>query len=120
MEENNKSIEGITVGALDVLSNYEWPGNVRELKNCIEGMIVMTSSQGLLESEDVPGYIRRGQNTSLVGDFKVGMSIKEIEKIAIVETLRSVRNDRRRAAQILQIGLSTLYRKEKEYSLLTD
>ncbi len=119
-EENNKSIEGITAGALDVLSNYEWPGNVRELKNCIEGMIVMTSSQGLLESEDVPGYIRRGQNASLVGDFKVGMSIKEIEKIAIVETLRSVRNDRRRAAQILQIGLSTLYRKEKEYSLLPD
>lgn len=119
-EENNKSIEGITAGALDLLSNYEWPGNVRELKNCIEGMIVMTSSQGFLESEDVPGYIRRGQNTSLVGDFKVGMSIKEIEKIAIVETLRSVGNDRRRAAKILQIGLSTLYRKEKEYSLITD
>ena len=42
--------------------------------------------------------------------------MREIEKTAITETLKSVGNDRRLAAKILQIGLSTLYRKEQEYS----
>ena len=64
----------------------------------------------------MPGYIRRRQNISIGGDFKVGMSIREMEKIAIQETLKSVGNDRRRAAKILQISLSTLYRKEQGYS----
>ena len=50
-------------------------------------------------------------------DFRVGMSIEEMERLAIVETLKAVHYDRRRAAEILQIGLSTLYRKEKEYAL---
>ena len=115
-EENQKPIEGISAQALDILSNYDWPGNVRELKNCIEGMVVMTSNEGILGSEDVPGYIRRRENVSLDNDFKVGMSMREIEKTAITETLKSVGNDRRLAAKILQIGLSTLYRKEQEYS----
>ena len=115
-EENQKPIEGISAQALDILSNYDWPGNVRELKNCIEGMVVMTSIEGILGSQDVPGYIRRRENVSLDNDFKVGMSMREIEKTAITETLKSVGNDRRLAAKILQIGLSTLYRKEQEYS----
>ncbi len=119
-EENQKPIQGVSARALDVLSNYEWPGNVRELKNCVEGMIVMTSSEGLLGTEDVPGYIRRRQNISIGADFKVGMSIREMEKIAIQETLKSVGNDRRRAAKILQISLSTLYRKEQGYSSSDD
>ena len=54
-----------------------------ELKNCIEGMVVMTSNEGILGSEDVPGYIRRRENVSLDNDFKVGMSMREIEKTAI-------------------------------------
>ncbi len=119
-EENQKPIEGISAQALDILSNYDWPGNVRELKNCIEGMVVMTSNEGILGSEDVPGYIRRRENVSLDNDFKVGMSMREIEKTAITETLKSVGNDRRLAAKILQIGLSTLYRKEQEYSKEND
>jgi DNA-binding NtrC family response regulator len=43
--------------------------------------------------------------------------MEEIEHMAIAETLKAVGFDRRRAADILQIGLSTLYRKEKQYGL---
>ena len=45
------------------------------------------------------------------------MTMKEIEKKAISDTLASVHDDRRRAAEVLQIGLSTLYRKLKEYDI---
>ncbi len=116
-EDNEKNISGIAARALDILIEYEWPGNVRELKNCIEGMVVMCSREGLLQVDDIPRYINRRERTFSGVDFRVGMSMKEMEKVAIRETLKAVGNDRRRAAEILQIGLSTLYRKELEYDL---
>ena len=116
-EDNEKEISGISARALDILIEYDWPGNVRELKNCIEGMVVMSSSGGMLQVDDIPRYINRRERTFAEVDFRVGMSIKEMEKMAIRETLKAVGNDRRRAAEILQIGLSTLYRKEIEYNL---
>lgn len=116
-EDNEKEISGISARALDILIEYEWPGNVRELKNCIEGMVVMSSREGMLQVDDIPRYINRRERPFAEVDFRVGMSIKEMEKMAIRETLKAVGNDRRRAAEILQIGLSTLYRKEIEYDL---
>ena len=114
--ENDKRIEGIAPRALDVLRDYDWPGNVRELKNCVEGMVVMCPREGMLEVGDIPRYINRRERVFSGLDFRVGMSMDEIEQLAIVETLKAVGNDRRRAAEILQIGLSTLYRKEKQYA----
>ena len=113
--ENNKRIAGIRPRALDVLRDYDWLGNVRELKNCIEGMVVMCAREGVLEVGDIPRYINRQERVFPGLDFRVGMSMAEIEKTAIAETLKAVGDDRRRAAEILQIGLSTLYRKVKQY-----
>ena len=115
--DNDRRIERIQPRALDILRDYDWPGNVRELKNCIEGMVVMCSGEGALEVGDIPRYINHQERVLPGLDFRVGMSIEEMERLAIVETLKAVDYDRRRAAEILQIGLSTLYRKEKEYAL---
>ncbi len=116
--ENGKQITGVDVRALDALLTYDWPGNVRELKNCIEGMVVMCSHTGLLREEDVPAHIgRRTRREVGGGGFRVGMSMEELECMALRETLKAVEYDRRRAARILGIGLSTLYRKEKLYGL---
>ncbi len=115
--ENDKVVDGINSEALDVLLQYDWPGNVRELKNCIEGMVVMCPRSGLLEAPDIPLQIS-GASRSVGGrGFHVGMSLEELEKVAIEETLKSVNYDRRRAAKILEIGLSTIYRKEKEFGI---
>ncbi len=116
-QENGARVEGITPAALDLLMDYGWPGNVRELKNCIEGMVVMCPRKGLLEVGDIPRYVRKRQPEAPGVSFRVGMSMEEIEKTAIAETLKAVNFDRRQAARLLKIGLSTLYRKEKEYGL---
>jgi len=116
-EENDKRMEGIGSRALDLLLEYDWPGNVRELKNCIEGMVVMCAREGRLEVDDIPRYINRREREFPGMKFQVGMNMEEIEKLAIQETLKAVNYDRRRAAEILKIGLSTLYRKEKQYAL---
>ena len=114
--DNDKRIEGIAPRALDVLRDYDWPGNVRELKNCVEGMVVMCPREGTMEVGDIPRYINRRERVFPGLDFRVGMSMYDIEQLAIAETLKAVDYDRRRAAEILQIGRSTLYRKEKQYA----
>ena len=75
----------------------------------------MCAREGVLEVGDIPRYINRQERVFPGLDFRVGMSMAEIEQTAIAETLKAVGNDRRRAAEILQIGLSTLYRKVKQY-----
>jgi DNA-binding NtrC family response regulator len=82
-------------------------------------MVVMCSREGNLEVGDIPRYINRRERSFPGVGFRVGMSMKELEKVAIQETLEAVGHDRRRAAEILKIGLSTLYRKELEYKLKT-
>ncbi|MBI2503978.1 MAG: sigma-54-dependent Fis family transcriptional regulator [Candidatus Latescibacteria bacterium] len=115
--ENGVKLGGVAPEALDVLMAYEWPGNVRELKNCIEGMVVMGPRQGLLKVGDIPRHIRKKAPEASELLFRPGMSLEELEKVAIEETLKAVNFDRRQAARLLGIGLSTLYRKEKEYGL---
>ena len=117
-QENDRTVHTITPAAMDLLMSYEWPGNVRELKNCVEGMVVMSPPERVLDVVDVPAPFRGEAPTPGDEDgMRVGMTMKQIEKLAIEETLKAVRHDRRKAAAMLEIGLSTLYRKEKEYGL---
>jgi DNA-binding NtrC family response regulator len=118
--EHEKAITGISRGAMDFLMQYRWPGNVRELKNTIEGMVVLSASDRTLDVSDLPEHLLRQVDAQMAaGDMhvRVGMTMDEIEKIAIAQTLRSVGYDKQKAADILGIGLRTLYRKQKLYQL---
>lgn len=118
--EHGKAIAGVSRGAMDFLMQYDWPGNVRELKNTIEGMVVLSASGRPLDMSDLPEQILREVEPEMPrGDLhlRVGMTMEEIEKIAIEHTLRSVGYDKQKASEILGIGLRTLYRKQKRYRL---
>lgn len=117
--ENDKELRGIDAEAMDLLMNHDWPGNVRELKNCLEGMVVMAKAGVELSANDLLAPIRQARRPSGAG-LQAGMTMREIEREAIVTTLQAVDYDRRRAAKMLDIGLSTLYRKEKEFGLRVD
>ncbi len=97
------------------LIEYDWPGNVVELRNTLEGMVILSSGD-LLTSEDIPDYIKKRQREELLG-VKVGMSMEEVEKILIQETLKFTRFNKTRAANILGISLRTLYHKIEQYDL---
>jgi len=120
-KEYNKQIKGITAQARDLLIGYDWPGNVRELRNNIESMVVLAGSD-TLDVEDVPEDIR-GQaesvkSTALVPlESLAGMSMVELEKEHIRNTLKKVNGNREQAAKSLGIGPRTLYRKLKEYNI---
>jgi two-component system response regulator HydG len=113
---NFKNIKGITDQAMQFLIRYDWPGNVRELKNCIEGMVVMSTSP-TLGVNDLPKRIRRSGDDMWEVNIHVGMSVKDAERELITETLKYTNNNKAQAAKILNMGLRTLFRKVKEYKI---
>ena len=116
-KEYGKPIRGVTRRAMNALLSHHWPGNVRELKNTIEGLVVFASSGARLDLDDLPEEVGGSPSTSPDLPIRVGMSLAEVERTMIEETLRSVGYDKPRAAQTLGIGLRTLYRKVKLYEI---
>ncbi len=115
-KENNKNVTQIERDALDKLIGYDWPGNVRELRNCIESMIVMSTSDRITLA-DLPPNIRGVVPSSDRIDIQPGMSMDEIEKEAIKKALDSANGNKTKAAEMLNISIRTLYRKMDKYGL---
>ncbi len=105
--------------------SYNWPGNIRELENTIEGLVNIIDGPEILP-EHLPAGMRdcvpaASQAYSLLAaqekGQKVVISLREMEKTAILRALESCRGNISAAAQILGIGRNTLHRKLKEYDL---
>lgn len=98
--------------AMQALINYEWRGNVRELQNAIERAV--TLSDETIEMSHLPSKVLEARSAirDLTGQT---LTLDEVERKHILETLRKVGDDKARAAEILGIDLSTLYRKLKKY-----
>jgi two-component system response regulator HydG len=115
-EVHAKKVTAVSLEARRILQHYGWPGNVRELKNCVENMIVVARGE-VLEVEDLPESVVKKAGTSPGGAALAGLSLAEVEKAAIRQTLELVDGNREKASRILKIGERTLYRKIKEYGL---
>jgi two-component system response regulator HydG len=116
---HDRLVRGITPEARALLVRYDWPGNVRDLRNAIENMVLLARGE-LLTVDDVPETVKRTdgrQNTHGGGMDLAGRSLQEIERAAIIETLRLMDGNRQKTAKVLGIGERTLYRKIKEYGL---
>ena len=120
-QEIGSQVTAITEPAQTILSAYEWPGNIRQLRNCLRSMVVMCDGT-TLDVRDIPPDIAqrpRLEGTTVSGPPKslAGLSLSELEKQAIADTLAKTEGNREKAAKILGIGERTLYRKIKEYGL---
>jgi transcriptional regulator with PAS, ATPase and Fis domain len=113
--ETGSAVTGITEAAQTVLSSYDWPGNIRQLRNCIRTMVVMCDHKKL-DVADIPPEIYQVRQLA-AGRPKQDLTLSELEKQAIIDTLAKTGNNRQIAAKILGIGERTLYRKIKEYNL---
>lgn len=118
---------------LRMITEYDWPGNVRELENAIERACALSSGP-VLHMGDLPTQLQdfrrhrdRGSSAaSILQDDQDNaptahqgniVSIAELEKKAILETIRQLNGDKLMAARLLGIGKTTLYRKLKEYGI---
>ena len=117
--ETGSSVTDITDAAMNVLTGYDWPGNIRQLRNCIRTMVVMCDADKL-DVADIPPEIRQVRQLAAGSRAGIGLgdvSLNELEKQAIIDTLAKTGNNREKTAKILGIGERTLYRKIKEYNL---
>ena len=116
-EKYNKNITGINPEAQQLLMSYSWPGNVRELKNEVEKLVVLSPGPEI-GPDSLPKALRPGTGVAVGGlENVVGISLEQLEKEAIRNTLKLTNGNREQAAKILGIGERTLYRKIKEYDL---
>jgi len=121
---------------LAAMLSYDWPGNVRELQNAIERMVAINSGP-VLTVADLPSSLRNRQAASEPVLASVvaagaesahlplmhapprpaGLFLPAIEKETILKALEETHGDRAKAAHMLGIGRTTLYRKLKEYKI---
>ncbi len=117
--ETGAKVEGITDAAANILKSYRWPGNIRQLRNSVRTMVVMCD-RNRIDVQDIPPEINQvrqlGGETSSPSQL-AGISLDDLEKEAIAQTLAKTDGNRERAAKILGIGERTLYRKIKEYGI---
>ncbi len=98
---------------LDWMAAYDWPGNVRELENCVQRMVALSSSPDL-GVEDLPTQLRNREAAGGEMMPRLVRPLAVVESETIAEALRLAGGDRGRAARLLGIGRTTLYRKLKK------
>jgi DNA-binding NtrC family response regulator len=111
-----KPVPEVTAEALALLCRYPWPGNVRELQHVAESMLVL-SRGGPITAADLPPAVGGGERSVDPGERASNASLRELERQAIARTLVATGGNKRKASEILGIGLKTLYRKIQEFGL---
>lgn len=112
----DEPVREFTEEAASKLMAYDWPGNVRELENSIERAIALNSTPPHLTSGDLPTNLQ--YPTSERGPVQEELlPLEELERRAIMSTLRQSGGDKQAAAKLLGIGKTTLYRKLEQYQV---
>jgi two-component system response regulator AtoC len=111
-----KPVESISADAMELLAGYAWPGNVRQLENSIErGVALCQGSE--IRVEDLPVRLKQ---ESVVREGETIHSLQVMERTHILNTLEQVNWNRKRAAALLQISTTTLWRRLKEFGIDTE
>ena len=112
---NNKAMMAIADESVSLLLKCAWKGNIREIENVIERAVLVGSGGVLL-----PKHLfmeEQGSNGKESSPFKVGISVKDMEKGLIFKTLKEVDENRTHAAKLLGISIRTLRNKLREYRI---
>ncbi len=104
--EYSKPVRGLTPRAQLLLARYSWPGNVRELKSVL-GSACMLTEGDVLDVQDLPEHLRRTQQEADDDDL---LSLEEVERRHVRRVLDRLGGNKARAAKILGINRTTIYR----------
>lgn len=114
--ENHKALKSFKESAVKKLLDYPWPGNVRELANIIERTVVLDFDPAIDESH----LYLDSTVTAPSRNISKGMTLHEMEKRFILETLEANHQNRTKTADMLKISVRTLRNKLHEYGEGTD
>ncbi|MDX2061148.1 MAG: sigma-54 dependent transcriptional regulator [Gemmatimonadales bacterium] len=113
--ERGNGPKALSSEALDAVMVYDWPGNVRELQNALEHAVVLSKGD-IIEPGALPERITRRRKEPLVAErSSPNPSLEIVERAYIMWVLQSEGGNKTRAAEVLGIDPSTLYRKLSRY-----
>ena len=122
-DKNRKAVKGFIPLAMDMLVNYDWPGNVRELENASERAVILLTGEHITENQ-LPLNITEKypdlepQSTAATPIMDGSHSLEDIEKEAILATLKASNGNKAEAARRLGVTRKTLHNKLKSYGLM--
>jgi two-component system response regulator FlrC len=113
---NGRVPKTLSEEAAQKLLSWNWPGNVRELENVIERSVLLSTQLQIQASEIfINDLVSATPLPDATPAFKPGMTIGEVEKNLILQTLEHTKQNRTRAAELLGISIRTLRNKLNEY-----
>jgi DNA-binding NtrC family response regulator len=115
-EKYKKRIREISTSAFSLLMSYAWPGNVRELESVIEHAVLF-ATEDKLTPESLPEELHGPQNGEYRCVIPPYMTMDEIEREAIAQTLERTGGNVKKTAEILNYHRPRLYRKMKTFGL---
>ena len=120
MKKHNPELKRNFIGADDevirILMSLPWKGNVRELDNVIEHTMILAESDRIT-LKDLPGSIVASSQNHPAFTYNLKDALRQFEKQHILRVLDHVGQDRKEAAKLLDISLSSLYRKIEELEI---
>lgn len=111
----NKKISGADAESIRLLKDHNWKGNIRELKNVIERAVILASGTELTV-RDLPVDFDKQESHQATGALSA-FDLASVEKLHIQRVLIHTGGNKTEAARLLNIGLTTLYRKIEEYNI---
>jgi DNA-binding NtrC family response regulator len=114
-----KRLRAFSPAAFSLLARYDWPGNVRELESVVEHAVLF-AREDELRPEDLPEHLHTSTAAHTRCVIPPYMTMEEIEREAIAQTLERTGGNVKKTAEILDYHRPTLYRKLKKFGLMAD
>jgi two-component system response regulator HydG len=119
--ETGKQAYSLSDEALEIMKAYHWPGNIRELKNILKKSYLLAGDDGIITEALLPDELKEVKNEmqefSMAFDpLKEASTQAEYERI--IEVLKSVQYNKKKAAEILNIHRKTLYNKLRAMKII--
>jgi DNA-binding NtrC family response regulator len=118
------TVKEVAPEVMAALGRHDWPGNVRELRNLMERLCI-TASGARIELAQLPPAMRLPPTGAAADsdsrkeamEALAGMTLADLERRAVEATMRAAGGNKTKAAKMLGVGLSTLYRKIERYGI---
>lgn len=115
--KTNKKISGFTKAFSEALKQHPWKGNIRELKNIIERSVILTEGEEL-NTDVLPAEFNNYQSFSGNPKQLSAFDLASAEKLHIQKVMNYTHGNKTEAARLLNIAITTLYRKLDEYNII--
>lgn len=102
--------------ALSYIMNYDWPGNVRELENVLERCLNFIDNN-VIRAGNLPYHIRNLKQGSESNALELKNHLEEMERLTIINALKTCAGNRVKAAKMLGISRAGIYQKIDKYGI---